>query len=155
MKLKSVLGLLGAFTAYRFYKLYELGENVIYKPFSVKFIRGKTINDFIVQVTMEIMNPTKTTLSMRGIDGKLYIKDSVLGYYSSPPFKIKGGISRFPINFKIDPTTTGVALITMIITKKIPVFSVKLTKKLPFFSLTEDFDINPALVDTKSNVIVK
>ena len=71
MKLKSVLGLLGAFTAYRFYKLYELGENVIYKPFSVKFIRGKTINDFIIQVTMEIMNPTNTTLSMRGIDGTL------------------------------------------------------------------------------------
>ena len=58
--IKSGLVWLGAFTAYRLYKLYEVSESVIYKPVGLSFIRGTNLNDFVVRVKMEILNPEKT-----------------------------------------------------------------------------------------------
>lgn len=152
--LKSILAWGGAFVAYRLYKLYELGENIIYKPVGVSFTRGKSINDFVVRVKMELLNPTKTTLPMRGIDGKLKIKDQIVGTFASAPFTIKSGISYFFLDFKVVPNTTGVQIITAIIAKKVPVFVVEMNKRLPYFSITEVFAINPNTIET-SNVMVK
>ena len=153
--LKSILAWGGAFVAYRLYKLYELGENVIYKPVGVSFTRGKSINDFVVRVKMELLNPTKTTLPMRGIDGKLKIKDQVVGTFASAPFTIKSGISYFFLDFKVVPNTTGVQIITAIIAKKVPVFVVEMNKRLPYFSITEVFAINPNTIETSKDVMVK
>ena len=152
--LKSILAWGGAFVAYRLYKLYELGENIIYKPVGVSFTRGKSINDFVVRVKMELLNPTKTTLPMRGIDGKLKIKDQVVGTFTSAPFTIAAGISYFYLDFKIVPDTTGVQIITALLKKQVPVFVVEMNKRLPYFSITEVFAINPNTIET-SNVMVK
>ena len=153
--LKSILAWGGAFVAYRLYKLYELGENVIYKPVGMSFTRGKSINDFVVRVKMELLNPTKTTLPMRGIDGKLKIKDQIIGTFASAPFTIKSGISYFFLDFKVVANTIGVQIITSIIAKKVPVFVVELNKRLPYFSMTEVFAINPNTIDTSKEVMVK
>jgi hypothetical protein len=152
--LKTILAWGGAFVAYRLYKLYELGENIIYKPVGVSFTRGKSINDFVVRVKMELLNPTKTTLPMRGIDGKLKIKDQVVGTFTSAPFTIAAGISYFYLDFKVLPDTTGVQLITAILKKQVPVFIVDMNKRLPYFSINEVFAINPNTIET-SNVMVK
>ena len=152
--LKTILAWGGAFVAYRLYKLYELGENIIYKPVGVSFTRGKSINDFVVRVKMELLNPTKTTLPMRGIDGKLKIKDQVVGTFTSAPFTIAAGISYFYLDFKIVPDTTGVQIITALLKKQVPVFIVDMNKRLPYFSITEVFAINPNTIET-SNVMVK
>jgi len=153
--LKTILTWGGAFIAYRLYKLYELGENVIYKPVGVSFVRGKTLNDFVVRIKLELLNSTKTVVQMRGIDGKLKIKDQIIGTFASPPFVIKGGLNYFFLDFKIVPNTIGVQIITAIIAKKVPVFMVELTKKLPYFSTTEVFAINPDTIETSKDVMVK
>lgn len=154
-QLKSVLLLSGAFIAYRFIKLYELGENVIYKPVGVSFQRGKSINDFVVRVKMELLNPTNAQVLMKGIDGKLMVKGQTIGTFVSPQFVIKGGLNYFFLDFKVNPSTIGVTLIQSIINKKVPVFVVELTKRLQLFSMKETFAINPNTVATETNVMVK
>ena len=153
--LKTILTWGGAFVAYRLYKLYELGENVIYKPVGVSFVRGKSLNDFVVRIKLELLNSTKTVVQMRGIDGKLKIKDQIIGTFASPPFVIKGGLNYFFLDFKIVANTIGVQIITAIVAKKVPVFTVELTKKLPYFSTTEVFAINPDTIETSKEVMVK
>ena len=88
-RLKNILTWGGAFVAYRLYKLYELGENVIYKPVGIKFIRGGSINDFVVRIKMELLNPTNTSVKMRGIDGRLIVNNQVIGSFASIPFTTK------------------------------------------------------------------
>ena len=92
---------------------------------------------------------------MRGIDGKLKIKDQVVGTFASAPFTIKSGISYFFLDFKVVPNTTGVQIITSIIAKKVPVFVVEMNKRLPYFSITEVFAINPNTIETSKDVMVK
>lgn len=154
-QIKNALLLSGAFIAYRFIKLYELGENVIYKPVGLSFQRGKSINDFVVRVKMELLNPTNTQVLMKGIDGKLMVKGQTIGTFTSPKFIIKGGLNYFFLNFKVDPKTIGVALIQSIVAKKVPLFMVEITKHLQLFSMKETFAINPNTVETASNVMVK
>lgn len=91
---------------------------------------------------------------MRGIDGKLKIKDQVVGTFTSAPFTIAAGISYFYLDFKIVPDTTGVQIITALLKKQVPVFIVDMNKRLPYFSITEVFAINPNTIET-SNVMVK
>ena len=153
-RIKNVLIWGGAFLAYRLVKLYEIGENVIYKPVGISFTRGATINDFVVRVKMELLNPTNTIVNMKGIDGKLIVENQTIGSFSSPPFQIKGGLNYFFLDFRIDPNTIGVNLIQSILKKKIPLFIVEINKRLQFFSIKERFALNPNNVDT-SNVIVK
>jgi hypothetical protein len=153
--IKGSLGLIGALIVYRFYKLYELGESIIYKPVGLSFTRGKTLNDFVIRIKMELLNPTKTVLDIRGVDGVLSVADNILSTFITPPFKIKSGISYFFLNFKVKQENIGVEIVKAILSKKIPVFSVKYTQKLPYFSISSKFDVNPKLVDTKSNVLVK
>ena len=153
-RIKNVLIWGGAFLAYRLVKLYEIGENVIYKPVGISFTRGATINDFVVRVKMELLNPTNTIVNMKGIDGKLIVENQTIGSFSSPPFQIKGGLNYFFLDFRIDPNTIGVNLVQSILKKKIPLFIVEINKRLQFFSIKERFALNPNNVDT-SNVIVK
>lgn len=154
-RLKSILQLGGAFVAYRMYKLYELGENVIYKPVGIKFIRGGSINDFIVRIKMELLNPTNTSVKMRGVDGRLIVNNQVIGSFASIPFTIKGGISYFDLDFKIDAQNVGINLIQALLKKTLPVFIVDMNKRLLFFSINEKFAINPNTIPTDDSIVLK
>lgn len=154
--LKNGLLWLGAFTAYRLYKLYEVSEAVIYKPVGISFIRGTNLNDFIVRVKMEILNPEKTIVYLRGIDGKLFIQDKAtglpqtLGYFNSGKTTIRPGLNYMSLDFKIDPTNAGLQIIQALIQKKVPVLYVEMNTKLPFFSTKDTFAVNPETVQTAS-----
>ncbi len=154
-RLKNILQIGGAFVAYRMYKLYELGENVIYKPVGIKFIRGGSINDFIVRIKMELLNPTNTRVKMRGIDGKLLVNNQVIGSFASIPFEIKGGISYFDLDFQINAQNTGVTLVQALLKKTLPVFVVDINKRMLFFSINEKFAINPNTIPTTDSVVLK
>jgi hypothetical protein len=154
-RLKNILQIGGAFVAYRMYKLYELGENVIYKPVGIKFIRGGSINDFIVRIKMELLNPTNTRVKMRGIDGKLLVNNQVIGSFASIPFEIKGGISYFDLDFQINAQNTGVTLVQSLLKKTLPVFVVDMNKRMLFFSINEKFAINPNTIPTTDSVVLK
>jgi hypothetical protein len=153
--LKNILTISGAYLAIRLYKLYQLGESVIYKPVGVEFVRGATLNDFVVRVKMELLNPTNTILPMKGIDGSIAVENSVIGSFSSAPFTIKAGINYFFLDFKVDPKTTGATLVRMIAQNKKPVFDITLNKKLYLFSMTEKFTINPNMTGMSDQVFVK
>jgi hypothetical protein len=154
-RLKNILQIGGAFVAYRMYKLYELGENVIYKPVGIKFIRGGSINDFIIRIKMELLNPTNTRVKMRGIDGKLLVNNQVIGSFASIPFEIKGGISYFDLDFQINAQNTGVTLVQSLLKKTLPVFVVDMNKRMLFFSINEKFAINPNTIPTTDSVVLK
>lgn len=154
-RLKNILQLGGAFVAYRMYKLYELGENVIYKPVGIKFIRGGSVNDFIIRIKMELLNPTNTRVKMRGIDGKLLVNNQVIGSFASIPFEIKGGISYFDLDFQINAQNAGVTLVQALLKKNLPVFVVDMNKRLLFFSINEKFAINPNTIPTTDSVVLK
>ncbi len=154
-RLKNILQIGGAFVAYRMYKLYELGENVIYKPVGIKFIRGGSINDFVVRIKMELLNPTNTRVKMRGIDGKLLVNNQVIGSFASIPFEIKGGISYFDLDFQINAQNTGVTLVQALLKKTLPVFVVDMNKRMLFFSINEKFAINPNTIPTTDSVVLK
>ena len=154
-RLKNILQIGGAFVAYRMYKLYELGENVIYKPVGIKFIRGGSINDFIVRIKMELLNPTNTRVKMRGIDGKLLVNNQVIGSFASIPFEIKGGLSYFDLDFQINAQNTGVTLVQSLLKKTLPVFVVDMNKRMLFFSINEKFAINPNTIPTTDSVVLK
>jgi hypothetical protein len=154
-RLKNILQIGGAFVAYRMYKLYELGENVIYKPVGIKFIRGGSINDFIIRIKMELLNPTNTRVKMRGIDGRLLVNNQVIGSFASIPFEIKGGISYFDLDFQINAQNTGVTLVQALLKKTLPVFVVDMNKRMLFFSINEKFAINPNTIPTTDSVVLK
>jgi hypothetical protein len=148
---KNALLWLGAFTAYRLYKLYEVSESVIYKPVGVTFKRGATINDFIVRVKVEIMNPQKTVVYLRGIDGRLMLKDNqTIGYFTTGKATITPGISYISMDFSVDAKNIGAPLIQAIIKKQVPVLYVEMNTRLPFFTTTEVFAVNPGTVPTDS-----
>ena len=154
-RLKNILQIGGSFVAYRMYKLYELGENVIYKPVGIKFIRGGSINDFIIRIKMELLNPTNTRVKMRGIDGRLLVNNQVIGSFASIPFEIKGGISYFDLDFQINAQNTGVTLVQSLLKKTLPVFVVDINKRMLFFSINEKFAINPNTIPTTDSVVLK
>lgn len=154
-RLKNVLQLGGAFVAYRMYKLYELGENVIYKPVGIKFIRGGSINDFIIRIKMELLNPTNTRVKMRGIDGKLLVNNQVIGSFASIPFEIKAGLSYFDLDFQVNARNVGVQLVQALVKKTLPMFFVNINKRMLFFSINEKFVINPNTISTTDSVVLK
>jgi len=145
--IKNALIWTGAFVAYRLYKLYEVSENVIYKPVAMRFKRGKTLNDMVLAVKLEIMNPQNTIVYLRGIDGELYSGGALIGYFNSGKAQINPGLSYMWVDFRVTPQVVA-GLISAIVAKKVPVFTVKMTTKLPFFSVTDTFAINPESVTT-------
>ena len=153
-QIKNLLTIGGAFLAIRLYKLYKLGESIVYKPVGISFIRGKSLDDFVVRIKMELFNRQATTLHMRGVDGILMIENQTIGTFYSAPFDIKGGNNYFYLNFQIDPKNVGTNIIQSLINKSVPMFIVEMNKRLTFFSMKERFAVNPKNVDT-SNTIVK
>ena len=139
--LKIALGLAIGYSGYKLYQLYQLGEKITYTPVGFNYSNG------VIKIKMQLDNPINTTLKMRGIDGKLYTGNTILGTFTSAPFEIKQGISYFTLDFKIDALNSASQLLTSLIFKTIPTLTMQVVKKIPFISLKETFDINPAKLD--------
>lgn len=132
----------GAFVAYRLYKLWEVSDSVVYKPVGVTFVRNKTVNDFIIRVKIELLNPTKTTVKTSGLDGKLIVASQPIASFVSNPFDILPGLSYFDLDFKVDAKYIGTAIIKAIQDAKTPVLNVVMNVKLPYFNVTEKFSVS-------------
>lgn len=137
-KIKIALGLAVGYAGYKLYQLYQLGEQITYTPVGFNYSNG------VIQVKMELNNPVATTLKMRGVDGKLYTGNTILGTFTSEPFEIQEGISYFTLNFKIDALNSASQLLQSLIFKTIPTITMDIVKKIPLISLKETFDLNPA-----------
>jgi hypothetical protein len=136
--IKITLGAAGGYAIYKLYQLYQLGEKITYTPVGFNYSNG------VIQVKMELNNPVATTLKMRGVDGRLYTGNTILGTFTSAPFEIKEGISYFTLNFKINALNSASQLLQSLIFKTIPTITMDIVKKIPFISLKETFDLNPA-----------
>lgn len=139
--LKIALGLAVGYGGYKLYQLYQLGEKITYTPVGFNYSNG------VIKIKMRLDNPVSTTLKMRGVDGKLYTGDTILGTFTSAPFIINEGVSYFTLNFKIDAINSASQLLTSLIFKTIPTLTMQVVKKIPFISLKETFEINPAKLD--------
>jgi hypothetical protein len=138
---KIAIGLVAGYGGYKLYQLYQLGEKIQYTPVGFNYSNG------VIQVKMKLDNPIATTLKMRGVDGKLYTGNTILGTFASGPFEIKQGVSYFTLDFKIDALNSATQLLTSLIFKTIPTLTMQVVKKIPFISLKETFEINPAKLD--------
>lgn len=135
--LKIGLAVIGGYGIYKVYQLYKLSTDITYEPVGFDYVNGA------IQVKMKLNNPADITLKMRGIDGKIFAKDSkdVIGTFSSGPFTINKGISFFTLAFKVDALNASSQFITYLINKKIPTLTMTLTKKLQFGSTSETYDL--------------
>lgn len=137
---KTVIGIVAFAGAFRLYKLYEAGNMITYVPVDVKFLRSG--GSFQVVVTMEVNNPTRTTVNLRGLRGLLNIGGTNVSTFSSGPAKIKPGTVKIHLTFDIDNMGFVALLAKSISSKQWPTINVRLTKLLPLFSVTEDFSID-------------
>ena len=127
------------FGAYKLYQLYKLSDSIVYKPLGIKFYRGKGLNDFAVQVVMQIFNPANTELKMKDVGGTLAIDGNVISTYSSGEFVIKKGLTEFPLTFKISSLSAITAIATSALRKKPIRLDVTLNKNLGLVSSRETF----------------
>jgi len=139
--LKIAIGLGVAYGGYKLYQLYQLGEKIQYTPVGFNYVNGN------IEVKMRLDNPINTSLKMRGVDGKLYTGNTILGTFTSAPFVIEEGISYFTLVFKVNTIQASAQLITALIFKTIPTITMDIVKKIPFISMKETFDLNPAKLD--------
>jgi hypothetical protein len=136
----GIAGALG-YGAYKLYKLYRLSEEITYTPVGFKYNAGT------VEVKMKLDNPIEQSLQMRGIDGKLYTANNIIGTFSSGPFEIKEGTSFFTLAFKANVVNLSAELITALIFKTIPTMTMDLVKKTSFANMKETFVLNPQKLD--------
>ena len=136
--LKIAIGLGLAYGGYKLYQLYQLGEKIQYTPVGFNYVNGN------IEVKMRLDNPINTSLKMRGIDGKIYTGNTILGTFSSAPFVINEGVSYFTLVFKVDAINSATQLLQSLIFKTIPTITMEIVKKIPFVSMKETFDLNPA-----------
>lgn len=133
----AIGGALG-YAGYKLYKLYQLSEQITYTPVGFNYVGGN------IEIKMRLNNPINQTLKMRGIDGKIYTGDTILGTFTSDPFEIKEGISYFTLKFKVDFLRLSAQLLQSLTFKTIPVITMDIIKKTPFARMKETFDLNPA-----------
>lgn len=136
--IKITLGAAGAYAVYKLYQLYQLGEQIQYTPVGFNYSNGN------IEVKMRLDNPVATSLKMRGVDGKIYTGNTILGTFTSAPFIIKEGVSYFTLVFKVDAINSSAQLLQALIFKTIPTITMDIVKKIPFISMKETFDLNPA-----------
>lgn len=139
--IKIAIGLGLAYGGYKLYQLYQLGEQIQYTPVGFNYVNGN------IEVKMRLDNPVATSLKMRGVDGKLYTGDTILGTFTSAPFIISEGVSYFTLVFKVNAVNSATQLIQSLIFKTIPTITMDIVKKIPFISMKETFDLNPAKLD--------
>lgn len=149
---KTVIGIVALAAAYRLYRLYEAGNQITYVPVDVKFLRSG--GSFQIVVTMEVNNPTRTTVNLRGLRGLLNIAGNNISTFSSGPAQIKPGTVKIHLTFDVDNVNFVTELVKAISSKKWPTINVRLTKMLPLFSVTEDFAIDTAKFAGKTSGVI-
>lgn len=136
--IKIAIGGAVGYSAYKLYKLYKLSEKIIYTPVGFNYVGGN------IEIKMRLNNPINQSLKMKGIDGKIYTGNTILGTFTSDPFEIKEGISYFTLKFKVDFVSLSAQLINSLIFKTVPVITMDIIKKTSFARIKETFDLNPA-----------
>lgn len=138
---KKALTWAGAFVAYRLYKVYELGQS--FQWYVSKFYPTRVGgNSFQIVVEYEIVNPTNTTLNVRGISGDINYRGTKIGTFQGAPFTMRAGKQIYKVYFTI-PNNIVVKTITDIVSKnQFPVFTVNMVTLLPVGKFKQTFNIN-------------
>lgn len=139
--LKKVLPWAAAFVAYRLYKIYEVGQSFQWYVSKVYPSRFGT-DSFGITTEYEIYNPTGTKFYVRGIQGELYYKGTLIGTFNGAGFEMNSGRFKYPVVFNIRNKSVVTSLTQMISKNEFPVFDVKMTTYLPLFKTTETMKIN-------------
>jgi hypothetical protein len=139
--LKKVLPWAAAFVAYRLYKMYEVGQSFQWYVSKVYPTRLGT-NDFAITTEYELYNPTGTKFYVRGIQGEIYYKGTMIGTFNGGGFEFQSGRFKYPVVFRIPNKTIITALSQIVSKNEFPVFDVKMTTYLPLFKTTETMKIN-------------
>jgi hypothetical protein len=136
-----------AFVAYRAYKLYELGNSFDWEFYGMKFQRPANwqdaLNKYQVVLIFEVKNPTKTSLSMRGLEGSIREGGNLLGNFKTGNFTIKGGSTFINVVVDLDSKYVASTLIPSLLSRVSPKFDISLTTIFPFgIKYTQNFNID-------------
>lgn len=135
-----------AFVGFRAYKLYELGNSFDFEFFGMKFQRPanlqQALTNYQVVLIFKIINPTKTSMHMRGLQGTIMEGTDVIAKFKTGKFIIKGGDTFINVVTDLDSKYVAASLIPAVLAKIAPVYKVKLTSIFPFgLRYTTDFEI--------------
>jgi len=143
---KKILIGVSAFFAYRLYKLVEFGQSIVYSIQEWGFIKPNSLSDYLkevnIYVNVEILNPTNTTLSMRGIDGQLIYANQIVGTFFSDPFILKAGRSQFQMIFKVNGFEAAKTIVKDMAKNNPANLKVKINAKIPFITIPYTYNLN-------------
>lgn len=137
---KAVLGIVALAGAYRLYQLWKASGRLSYTPVALRLKREKL--QFVIAIDLEIMNPTDTAISIRGIKGNLNWNNYAISSFRTGPAQIRPGVTKMQILFTLNNMSVIQALAKAVSTKKYPVFVVEMTTMMPLFNYPEKFEVN-------------
>jgi LEA14-like dessication related protein len=144
--IKNTLIGIASFVAFRFYKMYELGASIIIKPLDYSFGRVDWANlnkgGVPLYVQLEILNPSNTSLKMRGIDGVLKFNDKIISTFISKPFTISAGRSTFNLDFKLNGITAINEFIAFVKENRNDKVEIDMSLKIPYFTLKRNYKLS-------------
>ena len=144
--IKNTLIGIASFVAFRFYKMYELGASIIIKPLDYRFGRVDWANlnkgGVPLYVQLEILNPSNTSLKMRGIDGVLKFNDKIISTFISKPFTISAGRSTFNLDFKLNGITAINEFIAIVKENRNDKVEIDMSLKIPYFTLKRNYKLS-------------
>lgn len=137
---KAVLGIVALAGAYRLYQLWKASGKLSYTPVALRLKRDKL--SYSAHIDLDIMNPTDTTIRIRGIKGNLNWNQYAISSFRTGPAEIKPGVTKMTIVFALNNLQIVSALVKSVTDKKWPIFKVEMTTLMPLFSYPESFEIN-------------
>ena len=137
---KAVLGIVALAGAYRLYQLWKASGKLSYTPVALRLKRDKL--SYAAHIDLDIMNPTDTTIRIRGIKGNLNWNQYAISSFRSGPAEIKPGVTKMTIVFALNNLQIVSALVKSITDQKWTIFKVEMTTLMPLFSYPESFEIN-------------
>lgn len=137
---KAVLGIVALAGAYRLYQLWKASGKLSYTPVALRLKRDKL--SYSAHIDLDIMNPTDTTIRIRGIKGNLNWNQYAISSFRTGPAEIKPGVTKMTIVFALNNLQIVSALVKSVTDKKWPIFKVDMTTLMPLFSYPESFEIN-------------
>lgn len=137
---KAVLGIVALAGAYRLYQLWKASGKLSYTPVALRLKRDKL--SYSAHIDLDIMNPTDTTIRIRGIKGNLNWNQYAISSFRTGPAEIKPGVTKMTIVFALNNLQIVSALVKSITDMKWPIFKVEMTTLMPLFSYPESFEIN-------------
>jgi hypothetical protein len=136
---KAVLGIVAVAGAYRLYQLWKASGKLSYTPVALRMKRDRT--NFSAHVDIDILNPTNTTIRIRGIKGNLNWNNRAISSFRTGAAEIKPGTTKMTIVFSLNNLGLIQALTQAITDKKWPVLKVDMITMMPLFSYPESFEI--------------